>query len=169
MLCSYMGVYIDQEEFVDATGIRKKLEEYGMIIPEMRSAIALLAPQLTFWYKPNSTLNDLSEIVNRFNFPVGVEWQGVFFEEEDDDNGHYCVVTHIDTVNNIIMLADPYYRFAGVDRRFHILEFEDRWWDESEVVNPYSGNTQVIRDDHMLFTVTPKEAVFPEYIGMVKQ
>jgi ABC-type bacteriocin/lantibiotic exporter with double-glycine peptidase domain len=169
MLASYVGVYIDQEEFVDAVGIRKKLDEYGMIVSEMRTAISILAPQLQFWYKSNSTLNDLSEIVNRFNFPVAVEWQGVFFEDEDEDNGHYSAVTHIDTVNNMIMLSDPYKRFAGSDRRFHILEFEDRWWDENEVINPYTGNTQVIRDDHMLFIVTPKEAIFPEYLGMLKQ
>ena len=169
MLCSYVGVYVDQEEFVDAVGIRKKLDEYGMIVPEMRTAISILTPQLQFWYKPNATLNDISEIVNRFNFPVGVEWQGVFFEDEDEDNGHYSVVTHIDTTNNIVMLSDPYRRFAGNDRRFHVLEFDDRWWDENEVINPYTGTTQVIRDDHMLYIVTPKDAIFPEHLEMLKQ
>ncbi len=78
------------------------------------------------------------------------------------------MVTHIDTVNNVVMLADPYMRFAGSDRIFHILEFEDRWWDENEVKDPLTGNTHYERDYHMMFIVTSKDETFPESLGMIR-
>jgi hypothetical protein len=168
MLCSFVGVYVDQDEFVDAVNIEGKLAEYGMTVAEMGKAISRVTPQLTFWYKQNASLSDLSEIVRNYNFPVAVEWQGIFYEDADEDNGHYGVVTHVDTVNNLIMLSDPYKRFAGSDRAFHILEFQHRWYDENEIVDPYSGKATIVREENMLFIVTPKDALFPEFLGMTK-
>jgi hypothetical protein len=168
MLLSFVGVYADQDEFVNAIGIGPKLKEYGMVVPEMASAVKILAPQLSFWYKTDSTLSDLSNLVNNFNFPTAVEWQGVFYEDEDDDNGHYSVITHISTANNIVVLSDPYTRFAGTDRRFSIMEFEQRWWDESEIKDNLTGRTQIMRDNHMMFIVTPKDASFPDLLGMTR-
>jgi ABC-type bacteriocin/lantibiotic exporter with double-glycine peptidase domain len=168
MLYSYLGFYVDQDEIAEAAGISDRIVDYGMTIEDMRRATIHLFPQLTFWYKENSSIADLSRIVNEFGFPVGVEWQGVFYEDSDEDNGHYAVITHVDTANNLIMLADPYERFAGTDRRFHILEFQDRWWDENEVKNPETGAFSVVRDDKMMFIVAPRDSVFPEDLGMKK-
>jgi ABC-type bacteriocin/lantibiotic exporter with double-glycine peptidase domain len=168
MLFSYLGFYVDQDEFVRTVGIGEKLEVYGMTVKEMEEAVARLTPQLTFWHKLGSSLADISQIINTYGFPVGVEWQGVFFEDADEDNGHYGVVTHLDTVNNLIMLSDPYPRFAGTDRQFHILEFQDRWWDENEVRDPGSGSVQTVREERMIFIVTPKDSIFPESLGMVR-
>lgn len=168
MLISFLGREIDQEEFVDAVGIRDKLPTNGMLISEMGTAVRILAPEMQFWFKENSSLSELRRLVMNYKYPAGVEWQGVFYEEADEDNGHYSVVTYIDTTNNIIMLADPYERFAGSDRIFHILEFEDRWWDENEVRDPETGNTRYERDYHMMFVVTPKEATWPEELQMTR-
>lgn len=168
MLCSYLGVYIDQDLFVEAMGLGHKLEDYGMTVTEMGQAVNKLAPQLTFWSKQKATLSELSDLIRNYGFPVGVEWQGVFYEDTDEDNGHYSVVTHIDTVNNIITLSDPFKRFAGVDRQFHILEFQNRWWDENEIYNPQEGTRNFTREEQMMFVVTPKDSIFPESLGMVR-
>ena len=166
MLLSHCGSEINQEALVEAAEIRHKLEAYGMTIDEMGKAVANIAPQLQFWYKESATLEDIDSIVKLHGYPVGVEWQGVFYEDEDDDNGHYSVVTHVDTANKIIMLSDPYDRFAGTDRSFHIDEFLGRWWDENEVYDPAVGERRIVRDERMMFVVTPKSEDFPHIFGM---
>jgi ABC-type bacteriocin/lantibiotic exporter with double-glycine peptidase domain len=168
MLLSFVGKDIDQEEVVNAVNIADKLLTHGMFVSEMGNAVRILAPDMQFWFKQNSSLSDLRQLVMNYKYPAGVEWQGVFYEDEDDDNGHYCVVTYIDTSNNIIMLADPYKRFAGSDRIFHILEFEDRWWDENEIRDPETGSTRYERDYHTMIVVTPKEETWPEELEMTR-
>lgn len=168
MLLSFLGVDLSQESIVEAAGVNSKIEEFGILVPEMGRAIKYLVPQFQFWYKENSTLTDLKEIIRSHKYPVGVEWQGVFYEDADEDNGHYSIVTHIDTINNLIVLTDPYKRFAGIDRTFHVLEFENRWWDENEIHDSQTGKTELVRDYHMMFLVTDKNASFPESIGMIR-
>ena len=168
MLFSYLGVYIDQDEIVEAAGVGDKLKIFGMTVFEMKLAVKNLYPYAAFWFKPDSSLRDLTDLISEYHFPVGIEWQGVFYEDDDEDNGHYGVITHIDTANNVVMVADPYKRFAGVDRRFPVLEFEDRWWDENEVRDKITGKTSIVREDKMAFVITPEEASFPELLGMVK-
>ena len=36
--------------------------------------------------QPDDSISDLDLAVNKYKFPVGVEWQGVFYENEDEDN-----------------------------------------------------------------------------------
>lgn len=168
MLASFLGIYISQNSFVSAAGVEEKLETHGMTIEEMKKAVGILLPDCCLWTKNGAGVYELSNLINNYHFPVGVEWQGVFFEDEDDDNGHYSVVTHIDTVNNLVMLADPYRRFAGEDRRFPIIEFESRWWDENEIKDPATGSVRIERDEKLLFVLTPKETTFPQLLGMQK-
>ena len=169
MLFSFVGAYFDQDEFVHTIGKDEdSLKVYGMTVAEMSKASKMLAPEYNFWFKENSSLSDLQQIVKEYGFPVGIEWQGVFYEDADEDDGHYSVVTYVDTVNNIIMLSDPYKRFAGSDRTFHIMEFDHRWWDENEVVDRELNRKFITREEHMMFLVTPKEAIFPETLGMIR-
>jgi len=180
MLFSHLSVDIDQNEFVRSLGIESRLKEYGMTVREMEAVVAKLFPDYTFWYKDNSSLSDLSVVINTHKYPVGVEWQGDFpdvsseeisqygYEEddEDDDAGHYSVVTHVDTINNAVFVSDPFGPFAGRDRKFSILDFEKRWWDINEVVNPSNGKRIQVHDYHMMFLVTPKDELFPVNFGM---
>ena len=169
MLFSFVGVYFDQDEFVEIIGKdEENLKIYGMTVAEMSKAAKILAPEHNFWFKENSSLSDLQQIVKEYGFPVGIEWQGVFYEDADEDDGHYSVVTYVDTVNNIIMLSDPYKRFAGSDRTFHIMEFDHRWWDENEVVDRELNRKFITREEHMMFLVTPKESIFPETLEMIR-
>lgn len=166
MLLSHCGSEINQEALVEAAEIRHSLEQYGMIVPEMGKAVSVVAPQLGFWYKEHSVIEDLELIIGGYKYPVGVEWQGVFYEDDDGDIGHYSVVTNIDRANKIITLSDPYGRFAGTDRSFHIDEFESRWWDENEVWDEAIGGRRLVRDEKMMFIVTPKFETFPYSLGM---
>lgn len=168
MLLSHCGSEINQEALVDAAEVRHTLEAYGMTVEEMGRAVKKIAPQLSLWYKEHATIDEIESIMNLHKYPVGIEWQGVFYEDEDDDNGHYSVVTNVDNVNKIITVADPYDRFAGTDRSFHIDEFEQRWWDVNEVFDPAIGERRVIRDERMIYIVVPKGEDFPHIFGMTE-
>lgn len=169
MLASWQGVTVKQKDIVAAAGIGRRLKIYGMTVAEMSRAVSRLWPGLQLWYKDNASLKELQELVEAYGQPVGVEWQGVFEEYEDEDSGHYAVVVHVDMANNVILLADPFKKYAGKDRRFSISDFEHRWWDTNEITDSRTGKHKLVKDYHLMFTVTPKEATFPESLGMVKE
>lgn len=169
MLVGYLGYSEHQDAFVDAVNIAAKLKTHGMTVSEMSRAIKKIVPELQFWFKPYSTISDLRSLTEVYNYPVGVEWQGIFFDDADDDNGHYSIVTHIDQQNNIIYIADPYKRFIGSDRLIHLTEFNDRWWDENEIIDPFTGKIIYERDEDMSFIVTPSDEKFPQEIGMFRE
>jgi predicted double-glycine peptidase len=169
MLASCQGVAVKQADIVAAAGIGRRLKIYGMTVAEMGRAVNRLWPQLQLWSKDNASLKELQELVNAYGQPVGVEWQGVFEEYEDEDNGHYAVVVQIDMANNVILLADPFKKYAGKDRRFSIIDFEHRWWDTNEIIDSRTGKHKLMKDYHMMFIVTPKGATFPEILGMERE
>lgn len=172
MLYSFLGESIGQEQIVQAANIARKIRSHGMLIEEMALAVKTLTPQYNFWFKRQATINELSEIVNKFRFPVGVEWQGLFQykggedDDDDDDPGHYSVVTKISISEKEIYLADPFRVYAGKDRRFTLLQFERRWWDINEVINPVNHRKKQVDDYHVMFVITPVEDEFPEKFGM---
>lgn len=168
MLLSVHGVQVLQRTLARAGEVEHSLKTHGMTVPQMAIAIEKVAPQLQFWYKDQATIQDLHEVVINQKHPAGVEWQGVFEEYTDEDNGHYAVVTHLDTVNNVIVLSDPFFKYAGTDRHFPISEFDHRWWDVNEIKNPQTDMTEKSLDYHMMFIVTPKHAAFPEELGMIQ-
>jgi len=183
MLTSQYNVSIPQADFVVAAGIQRKILTHGMFVEEMGLAVSKLAPHLQFWYKRDASLRELSSLVNQFHFPVGVEWQGIFekvyfddpddsFGEEDEadddvETGHYSIVTGIQTSSNWITLADPYHN-RGTDRQITILEFERRWWDINEIIDPKTGKRREQDDYHTLFFVTPTNTDFPVEMDLIQ-
>ncbi|HEX8923960.1 MAG TPA: C39 family peptidase [Patescibacteria group bacterium] len=179
MLLDFLGYPITQDDFVAAADIGGRIQAYGTTIDDMVRAVKVLFPNLQFWYKFNSSLTDISKVVNVYGYPVGVEWQGVFDypdddedddtdDYEDDDPGHYSVVTHIDTSQNMVMIADPERHYAGSDRRFTILSFEHRWWDINEIIDPITHHTRQVDENHAMFIITPKDALFPLDLNMIR-
>jgi len=173
MLAGFWGKEIDQEEIVRTTGVGLKIKARGMTIEELGLAIKRLTPELRFWFKRQATISELSRLINFFKVPVGVEWQGIFDypdeeidENEDDDPGHFSIVTHINTGNNLIKVADPDRHYAGKDRFFTILQFERRWWDINEVTDLVSRRSFEQDDYHAMFVLTPVEESFPMELGM---
>lgn len=180
MLISYLGGKVNQDEIVSKTGVKIAwFKTNGLKVRELKNAVNKLFPHLEFWYKRNSKISDLSKIVNKYKFPVGIEWQGVFdythskfdpkYGEEDDDPGHYSVVTAIDIKRDLMKIADPERHYAGHDRKFAVSFFKKRWWDVNDVKIKGLKKVRKIRDDRMMFVIVPKLLDFPRKMGMIKR
>lgn len=168
MLLSNLGLNATQEEIAEAADVEGKIEDHGMTVAEMRLAVNHLFPYVNFWHKDYATIEELRRIVAVHRYPVGVEWQGVFLQYSDGEDGHYGVITHVDFSENLIYLADPYDKFAGVDRNFNINAFLKRWWDINEVVDLQTGMVEHVKDNRMMFIITPQDETFPEELHMSK-
>lgn len=179
MLLSNLGVELTQEAIAEAGGATTLIEMNGMRIDQLARAVRKLAPQLRFWYKDKSSIQELAALVTQYRYPVGVEWQGVFEDPEeegtepgenetaDTDYGHYSVVTHVDLEKQELIIADPYKDFIAQDRIFSLTEFEQRWYDINDVPDPSSDSPKRIEDYHMLFIVTEADETFPLDLSMI--
>ena len=133
-LFSYLGKDVSQTAVVKSLRATNKIKNVGLNIHDLaRATNALGRQEVTFWRKHKSTVNDLSLAVNKFKYPVGVEWQGVFYEDEDEDNGHYAVITKIDRKADYLRMCDTYANFSGVDSISRIKDFAKRWWDVNKI------------------------------------
>lgn len=177
MLLSNIGLDVTQEQVAEAAGVNDVIETHGMRVDQIAMAVRILAPDAQFWYKENARLSDLIDLVNKYRYPVGVEWQGLFTEPgvdegepetEDTDYGHYSVVTHIDRRRRELIIADPYKDYISQARIFTFREFLDRWWDTNEVTDPETRIAVLVEDYHMLFIVTPRETEFPPELGLLR-
>ncbi|MEK7550776.1 MAG: C39 family peptidase [Patescibacteria group bacterium] len=165
MLLSYLGKKINQKKISENAGVGVHwFKKYGLTVDNLKTAVNKLFPDLIFWSKENSTIRELSDIVNIKKLPVGIEWQGVFdYEEgdfdpkygvEDDDPGHYSVVTGIDIKKGIIIIADPERHYVGRDRKFKIDFFKKRWWDVNEIKSKKTRKTRKKIDKRPMFLIT---------------
>jgi ABC-type bacteriocin/lantibiotic exporter with double-glycine peptidase domain len=166
MLGSFIGKYVNQNKLVALCKFEEKIVKYGLSIEDLAVAVKIMIPNASFWYKENSKINELDRLVNFYKYPVGVEWQGVFEEYSDGENGHFSVVTHIDKKKKIILLSDPYRRFAKIDREFKLDLFKKRWWELNEVEDPKTKRVKMVKNVRMMFILTPKDATFPKSLGM---
>lgn len=161
MLLSYLDIKVHQDAFVTAAKVQKKLPLHGMNIHDLSIAVKKLVPQSIFWYKRDATIGLINTILTKYKYPVGVEWQGLFrVKHEQEDNGHYSIATGIDKDMELIYLADPFWTFSKRDRRIDLTLFKKRWWDYNVI------NDRNIRDERMIFLITPKKVTFPKDLGM---
>jgi hypothetical protein len=172
MLLSNVDIAVTQEDIALAAGVKDVIEMHGTRVDQLALAVKTLAPKMQFWYKDHATLNDVYTLVAQYRYPVGVEWQGVFIEEGEDDPepdyGHYSVITHVDREKDVLIIVDPYRDYVLQDRVFSLKEFDERWYDFNMVPNPKTGKERLQKDDHMMFVVTPQAALFPAELGMTK-
>lgn len=182
MLFSHFGIEVNQKQILSAARIdESRVKEYGMSPPDLALATKNLPVGFNFWYKTDATASDLVQVIRLYNYPAGVNWQGIFTLEdnndyndnssftyggEEDDEGHYSVVTDIDTVSNYIRVADPYGHYAGRDRIFSIVEFEKRWWDETNEIDPITQKQRWVYYHRLMFLVLPQTITFPADLGM---
>lgn len=166
---SFLGIRTSQGRIVRSLRAENKIKDTGLVIKDLARAVRIVGKgKFTFWKKEGAEVGDLEKIVNKYKFPVGVEWQGVFYEDEEGDNGHYSIVTEVNRDRGYIKLSDPYKRFAGLDRKFRLSDFEKRWWDSNEVSIPYSKIKKLVYDRKLMFLITPKKDEFPRSFGMIR-
>jgi hypothetical protein len=176
MLLSNLGVEVTQEAIAQSGGAQDLIELNGMRVDQLALAVRSLAPQTQFWYKDHSGLSDMIKLVTKYRVPVGIEWQGLFEDEdgeeegnsetEDSDYGHYSVVVYANRRKKELIIVDPYKDYIAQDRIFSFEDFLDRWWDFNELTDASTGETRLVEDDHMMFIVMPKDVLIPLELGM---
>lgn len=160
-LFSFVGFKISQTAVVKSLRAKNKIKNIGLSVKDLAGAVRALGKgEYVFWRKTNASVSLLETIIEKYKYPIGIEWQGVFYEFEDEDNGHYSIITSINSKTNILRIADSFDEFAGIDRKFPIKFFVKRWWDS----NVIKGRTLV--DRRVAFVIVPKGETWPKEIGM---
>ncbi len=173
MLLSFVGCKARQTALIKSIRAQNKIKDYGITVNDMARAVRIAGKkQLSLWRKHNARLSDISSVIDKFNYPVGVEWQGDFYENEDEDRGHYSVVTRINKESNSLRMSDPYFNstfnYKDLDRKYEISEFKKKWWDINEIKVGGTSKVRKIKDTRVMFVITPKGESWPKKLGMVK-
>ena len=168
MLLENIGVNVSQEEITEAAGATHTIETHGTRVDQLAKAVHELAPIAKLWYKEKASVEDLEYVLNECKFPVGVEWQGLFedMDDDDEDYGHYSIIAHIDKVKDEIIVVDPYKDFVDQSRIVKMSLFLNRWWDFNEVKDLETGEKEFKKDEQLFFVVTPLSITFPAELGM---
>ena len=169
MLLENIGVKVTQEEITEAAGATRTIATHGTRVEQLAKAVHLLAPGAKLWYKERASLDNLEYVLDECKYPLGVEWQGLFedsVDEEDDDYGHYSVISHIDKAKDELIVVDPYKDFVDQDRILKISLFLKRWWDYNEVKDPQTGKKIFKKDEQLFFVVTSLDVSFPDELDM---
>jgi hypothetical protein len=168
MLLENIGVSVSQEEITEAAGAMHTIETHGTRVDQLAKAVHELAPIAKLWYKENASVEDLEYVLHECKFPVGVEWQGLFvdMDDDDDDYGHYSIIAHIDKAKDEIIVVDPYKDFVDQSRIVKMSLFLSRWWDFNEVKDLETGEKTFKKDEQLFFVVVPLSVSFPEELGM---
>lgn len=131
------GVDLNQRQLAKLAGVEKLIYQRGVKAEDLVEAVDRLEMGLRLSFKREATLSDL-ELAVKAGHLVGVEWQGLFRDEDDDIaqkwarlgySGHYSVVQAISLEKNVLVMTDPYRAFFQQDRVFSAKWFEGRWWD----------------------------------------
>src|SRR6266487_1960121 len=168
MLLENIGVNATQEEITEAAGATRTIETHGTRVDQLAQAVHELAPIAKLWYKEKTSVDDLEYVLDVCKFPVGVEWQGLFDDVDDDeeDYGHYSIIAHIDKLKDELIIVDPYKDFVDQSRILKMSLFLNRWWDFNEVKDPQTGEKVFKKDEQLFFVVTPLSVAFPIELGM---
>jgi hypothetical protein len=169
MLLENIGVMATQEEITEAAGATHTIETHGTRVDQLAKAVQQLAPIAKLWYREKASPEDLEYVLNECKFPVGVEWQGLFddMDDDDDDYGHYSIISHIDIVKDEIIVVDPYKDFVDQSRIVKMSLFVSRWWDFNEVKDLLTGEKTFKKDEQLFFVVVPLSVIFPVEMGML--
>jgi hypothetical protein len=168
MLLENIGVNVTQEAITEAAGATLTIESHGTRVDQLAKAVDQLAPNARLWYKEFASPRDLEYVLNTCRFPVGVEWQGLFDDMDDDeeDYGHYSIMAHIDEARDELIIVDPYKDFVDQNRIIKMSVFLNRWWDFNDVKDPHSGEVTSKKDQQLFFVIAPKQTIFPIDLGM---
>jgi hypothetical protein len=174
MMLESIGVYVAQEEVVIVGRAEELIQDYGMRVDQLAEAVSMLAPQTRFWYKYRADMSDVQVILGR-GYGVGVEWQGLFYETEEEeqeedppdfnDRGHYSIIVNADEDYEEMVFIDPHRQFSGRKRLFSLPTFLRRWWDVNYYVDPLTKAVTQSKSERVLFFITPDTELFPHDLG----
>lgn len=189
MLLANLGQEAAQKQIVEACKAEKTVMKAGIPLTDLAKGIEILFPHLQVWQKQNSGIDDIKKLVDN-GYPVGVDWQGMFTEDEygdeiwntrdkirvwwssitkepleSGDQGHYCIVVDVNLTIGYLQFIDPYGHYAGRERFISLWEFEERWWDD-KLGQDEQGKKKVILENRLMFVVAPKTDQFLGTIGM---
>lgn len=167
MLLEYIGVEATQEEITEAAGATRTIETHGTRVDQLAKAVDVLAPGVKLWYREKARIEHLEFVLSEHKFPVGVEWQGLFGDEDDDDYGHYSIIAHIDKNKDELVIVDPYKDFPEQNRIVRMSLFQKRWWDYNQVKDPYTRKKVYKKDEQLFFVVAPLDVTFPAELEML--
>ncbi|HSV95119.1 MAG TPA: GNAT family N-acetyltransferase [Spirochaetia bacterium] len=189
VLLQHYGIEADQEQIVSAASTKEHVVQHGMSIEMLGLAVRNLYPEKRLWAKRDSSLADVEKMVRVYNYPVGMDWQGIFesndYEKEDleissdpleendpnhickGDAGHYSVVVDVDRANDNVRITDPYGNFAKEDRFVEVQDFLNRWWDDRMDTLP-DGSKKYVYENRLMFVVVPESVRLPEELGMTE-
>jgi len=169
MLLENIGVNVTQEDITEAAGATRTIATHGTRVDQLAKAVQQLAPGAKLWYKEKASPEDLEYVLDVCKFPVGVEWQGLFGDVEDEDEedyGHYSVIAHIDRVKDELIVVDPYKDFVDQNRIIKMSLFLKRWWDYNQVKDQQTGKKTFKKDVELFFVVAPLDVSFPAELHM---
>lgn len=168
MLLENIGVNASQEEITEAAGATHTIETHGTRVDQLAKAVQALAPIAKLWYREKASVEDLAYVLDECKYPVGVEWQGLFedMDNNDEDYGHYSIIAHIDKIKDEIIVVDPYKDFVDQSRIVKMSTFLNRWWDFNEVKDLETGEKEFKKDEQLFFVVVPLSVSFPVELGM---
>lgn len=176
LLYSYLNRKISQEDVVKAVKLQTRIKEDGTRPRELARAVKRLTPKYQFWFKNQASPEDLDLLINKYHYPVGINWQGLFYDSVEEearlnprgDHGHYSVVVKINLPKDEIQIVDPYPEYAAKPRKFSLSWFISRWWDEVEDKDPKTGKFEITRTDQLLFVVVPKTKTIDPQLGLMR-
>ena len=168
MLLENIGITAAQEEITEAAGATLTIATHGTRVDQLAKAVQQLAPIAKLWFKEKASVEDLEYVLDVCKFPVGVEWQGLFddMDDDDEDYGHYSIIAHIDKAKDEVIIVDPYKDFVDQSRIVRMSTFLNRWWDFNEVKDPDTGEKTFKKDEQLFFVVAPLSVTFPAELGM---
>jgi ABC-type bacteriocin/lantibiotic exporter with double-glycine peptidase domain len=173
MLLDFLGKKVTQDEIVEAARIKTWIEYHGTQPHHMAKALRKLAPEMQLWIKNNATVKDITTLISVHTWPVGVNWQGLFYKtakEEasypPEESGHYSILVDLSAKKNQVTLVDPYPGFSTQPRIFSLTWFKKRWWDSIDTKNPDSGRIAKLSTHKSIFLIAPKNVTFPKKLGM---
>lgn len=174
MLLAQRGVAANQDRLTELAEIETTISVHGARVDQLARAVERLREGVCLWRKDRTTLADLAALIRDYRTPAGVEWQGLFEDDEADedfaaaDYGHYSIVTRIDPQRNSLTLRDPYPDFCHKDRVFAMDWFVSRWWDVNLAPAPATGILRPVEDRRVMFVVAGERARFPARLGMTR-
>jgi hypothetical protein len=173
MLLSFVGCKFSQTSMIRSLRAQNTIKIYGITVGDMAKIVKIVGKgKLVFWRKHRASINNISLAIDKFKCPVGVEWQGDFYENQDEDLGHYGVVTRVNKEAGYMRIADPYFNsffnYHDLDRKYKIYDFVKIWWDFNEIKVVGISKRRKIKDTRVMFLITPKGESWPRKLGMVK-